>query len=293
MARKEVVRKFELFAIHGTIGSKAAPYAAVFEYISRLNPTDRVQDFGGRIIVLSEFKQISRSLYQVIAFEGDRDTNPTILDLATARTRQARLRGKEIVAERTHALIDLNKRRAAVEYVRTGAKSQDIANSIEGLAARNGLFSGLQIGFTPVPSKGFLAELKSFKRIREVSIAVVRPNASWGDHYTGLSTLIEESNGGAAEITVRASRGGSLDKNDGIVQVVKDVVEDSQPYLRNATVRGTRAEDETERVLSLKKHAKYRKDKLSLDQNGTVPTVQAMQKLDILLDSVAVQHEEE
>ncbi|MBB5054620.1 hypothetical protein HNQ36_004627 [Afipia massiliensis] len=134
--------------------------------------------------------------------------------------------------------------------------------------------------------KNFITEINAFERIREASIRVTRPNASWTDHYTDLSKLAEDSGGDKVAVEIKAARGAALKKNAGIVKVIKEVVSDGEPYLDDATVKGTRQNETAETTVHAKKHIQHTKAIVEADDAG-VPIVNDIRsKLSQFLSSI-------
>jgi hypothetical protein len=78
--------------------------------------------------------------------------------------------------------------------------------------------------FAPVIGEAFVKEINAFERIRIAKLRVLRPNASWTEHYTELSEFMEESGGDKVEVGVRATDGKSLKRNGGIVRAIKQLL---------------------------------------------------------------------
>src|SRR5690606_26414234 len=135
-------------------------------------------------------------------------------------------------------------------YVKRGAKAEIMARTIEELL-RGVRGDDFRIDFSPLVEENFVREINRFTRIRKASITMIKPNAGWDDHYTKISKLLEESDGEKADLSVRAARGESLSKEAGIVEVIKDVVSDDQPYVSDAEIVGLKEGEEGETSLPL------------------------------------------
>ena len=91
----------------------------------------------------------------------------------------------EVLSEAAHFLVSPTKRRAAIEYVRRGPKASILSAAIEGLLRRHYPELGnVLFEFAPVVGERFATEINAFERIRIAKIRVIRPNASWTEHYT-------------------------------------------------------------------------------------------------------------
>jgi hypothetical protein len=144
-----------------------------------------------------------------------------------------------------------------------------LAVAIEGVLRQSyPEFGNIGFSFAPVIKENFITEINAFERIREASIRVMRPNASWTDHYTELSNLAEDSGGEKVAVEIKAQRNGSLKKNAGLVKVIKDVVSDGEPYLDDASVKGVRKNETSETAIHANKHVLHTKAVVDVDDAG-------------------------
>lgn len=249
-----------------------ATYSDLFQKLAKLRREDRIFRFSPNLVLGFPIVVPEGAGYFIQAVEGG-DDSALVLNVETGDTRENILERSEMLSHATHFVVSPNKRRAVIEYSQRGAKSQVLAAAIEGILRDN--YSELQnIGFSfaPVIRKNFITEINAFERIREASIRVIRPNASWTDHYTDLSELAEDSGGDKVAVGIKAGRGASLRKNAGIVKVIKDVVSDGEPYLDDAEVTGTRHNETAETSVHAKKHVQHTKASVDADDAG-VPIV--------------------
>lgn len=284
MAEGVVSRKLEVFSVHCTIGNNAGPYERVLDYVAALAVTERVIKYAYKAVALPTFSRVG-TRFKIEAFEGDPNFNPIIFNLQTGKQRRAPLGRGDVIAQKTHAIIDFRKRRAAVEYVRGGAKADEIADVIESLASGSPEFEGITFGLAPMPAPGFLDELDKFDRIRVARLTMAKPNAGWTDRFNRLSAIIGESNGRYADVAVRAARGESLEKKQGIMEVIREVAEDPQPYLTGAEIRGIRKGEEAEVSVKLAEHAQQRRVVLPV-KDGAVDDESAFDELEKTLKAV-------
>ena len=242
-------------------------------------------DGADRAFSIARVNQL-HDIFQILVYEGPIGVNPLIFDLDRAETRTQLLEKDKFVAEATHVLVNPNLRRAVVEYVRRGAKADDICQVItEVLKRHNFELSDFEISFSPVVSEKFVKLIQQFLRIRAAEITVTRPNSGWTDHYTALSDLIESSDGDKADLGVRAARGRSLKKSTGVVKLISDVASEPHPYLRRASITGVRQGEEAETTLSTAKHITHSVARVSQDMNGRVSQQQILHHMDALLRS--------
>lgn len=265
---KKIVRKIELFALHAH-ESGGADYEELILALSRVPRQRRVVSISGTVIgfpIVSKY----REGYFIQVTEGDPDAVALVFNTRTGETRDASLAEAEVFSDATHMFVVPNARRAAIEYVRRGIKAPLIGAAIEEILRGNVPdLKKLQFEIIAVPSESFVEGIREFERIRIASIRLAKPNASWTEHYTNLSELMEESNGAKVEIDVRAAREGSLAKNAGIVQTIKDVAEDGQPYLDDAKIVGTRVSETNETTLRSSHHVEHVRATVDADDAGT------------------------
>ncbi|MER8696510.1 hypothetical protein NKI77_26510 [Mesorhizobium opportunistum] len=272
---KKTIRKIELFAIHAhNFGSSS--YDDLFKKLSDLPAERRVVTVSGVVIGFPIVKKVADQ-YFLQATEGDPDAAALVFNRDTGTTRETDLSRGEMLSQATHLLVSASNRRASIEYSRRGIKAVSIGPAIEGIISKNyNNLKNLRLEFAPVTTKSFISQIKQFDRIRAASLRVLKPNASWTDHYTDLSDLLDESNGGKVEIDVRANRGESLRKTKGIVKVIKDVTRDEQPYLDAATVTGTRADETNETTIRADRHITHTRVPVDADDAG-VPVAESVQ----------------
>lgn len=269
---KRSTRKFEAFVMHAHHDTPAT-YSDLFERLAKLKRGQRIYRFTDEVVFgIPEVSLESDNTYFLQVVEGG-DDSALVLNVETGATRENILDRSEMLSHATHLSVSPRRRRAAIEYSQRGAKAPMIAVAIEGILREH--YSDLRdIGFSfaPVIKENFITEINAFERIREASIRVTRPNASWTDHYTELSKLAEDSGGDKVTVDVRAPRGDGLKKTAGIVKVIKDVVRDSEPYLDDALVKGTRHNESFETTVHAKKHVQHTRVPVETDDAG-VPVV--------------------
>lgn len=169
----------------------------------------------------------------------------------------------------THLVVDPNSRLVAIEYVRQGAKALQLGPAMAGILRDHApRLADVKIELVPRLNENFTKEIAEFDRIRIASIRITRPNASWTDHYTDLSDLMDQSDGAKADLDVRAERGGSLKKNTGIVKVMKEIANDEHPYLEEATIVGVRKNESAETTVRSSSHKVHARVIIDTDRTG-------------------------
>jgi hypothetical protein len=126
-------RKIEAYRLDSIVDDQAADYAALFRYIADARPPMRVLEKSGKLVAIPELS-ISGTRVSLIAFEGARGMHPLIFDVASAASFVQGLAANEIVATKTHAIIDFGRREAVIEFNSRGARSSDIARVLENSA---------------------------------------------------------------------------------------------------------------------------------------------------------------
>ncbi|MDH2310192.1 hypothetical protein [Methylobacterium brachiatum] len=281
---KRINRKLELFTIHAH-EMPEADYNDIFDQFNRIPKNQRIARIYGTVIGFP-FIERTENGYFIQALEGDLDAIQVVFDLSTGEAKESDLGSNEVYGQATHFIVVPSARSAAIEYVRSGAKAILLGPAIAEIMRNNfEEFSDLQVEFAPKIQRAFEEEIDLFERIRMASIRVTRPNASWTDHYSDLSDLMDQSDGDKASIDVRAGRGGSLNKNGGIVQVIKDVSTDEFPYIEEASVTGTRQDEVSETTVRSKSHVIHSRVVVDADDTGTAYSTSIRRKLSEFISS--------
>lgn len=275
---KRVSRKLELFTMHAH-GMPIMDYSKIFKAFASLPRGRRISNVNGIYIGFPHVIEIEGG-YFIQAMEGDPDALQLIFDLSTGEAKESNLGVEEIFGQATHFVIAPDSRSVAIEYVRRGAKALLLGPSIAEIIRQNfPEYNKIQLEFLPKIERGFLEEINSFDRIRIASIRIKKPNASWTDHYSDLSDLMDSSDGDKASLDVRAGRGESLRKNDGIVKVIKDIAEDKYPYIEDAAVTGTRRDEGAETTVRSRSHVVHSRVVVEADNTGAAYDTSIRKKL--------------
>lgn len=277
MARR-VSRKLELFSIHA---HQFEPYSYkdIFDAFSKIPNELRIANVSGTIIGFPHVIQIDEG-YFIQVIEGDPSSQPLIFDTLSGTSKSTELNDGEMLGQVTHCVINAEKRLAAVEYVRSGAKALQLGPAIAGILRDHAEgMKNLLIELAPKIAKDFSEEIARFERIRYASIRVTKPNASWTDHYTELSDLMDQSGGSKADLDVRAGRGESLKKNSGIVKIIEEISNDEHPYLEESTVIGVRENESAETTVRSSAHTIHTRAILNTDEAGVAYDTSVRAKL--------------
>ena len=226
-------------------------------------------------------------LVWLTVYQGDVGVNPLIFNTSRARERIQRLRDGEIVASKTHMLMNLTRREATVEYNHLGAKASDIASLLEDLARSQPQFDTLELSLNPVVDEEFIRAIDRFGRIRVASIRVARPNPDWSDHYNNFTSLAADSDAGAIDVTLTASRRHSLSKTRGLIRHIKDLVTGQVSILKSARVAGEREGETEETAISLSHHIEHQKIAVKRTDDGHVDSRDIRDKMEEYLNARA------
>jgi hypothetical protein len=277
---KMKARKLEVFLLHCREGENRVDYGDIFAKISRTKAATRQLEDGDKLLALPSIRYHDvRKLVELVAYEGPVGVNPLIFDAATGRERFETLTGTQVVATRTYALFDLKSREAIIEYNHRGAKAHDIAALLEETGRKVGFGPDFAVELNPTVDGSFLAALDRFGRIKLANMRVVRPNFDWSDNYEGLNKVGDESHGRAVELTVAAHRNDSLSKRTGIVQYIRQMIEETVTSLKGAKIVGIRTGETAETTISLANHVVHQKTFVAVDANGHAVREDIQEKL--------------
>src|SRR5437762_3222161 len=155
MARpRQTTRKLEVFHLHLRNGDADVDYPVVFRALQKIPRRQRIQDRIDRMVALPTI-EIRPSTVFLIAYEGPIGMKPLLFDRLRGTRRVDDLSDAEVVATRTHALVDLKRREVIVEYNQRGAKASDIAEAIDDIAARATEWKSLAVELNPVADAKF------------------------------------------------------------------------------------------------------------------------------------------
>lgn len=258
MKRGYTTRRLEVYALHSLSDGEPVKYVNLFSRFRDVPAKDRIRQVDDKLVAIPDLT-VSDELIRLIAYEGARGMHPMFYNLIHAKARIQRLQEQEILATKTHGLINLKTREAIIEYNQRGAKANDIAKTLE-LIGRDVLgLKSLTVELTPMVDESFVDAISHFKRIRLADLKVARPNPGWNEHYDHLSTLAEESDARNIEIVVTADYKQSLSHKRGIVAYIKEMAKQKLPSLKRAQITGTKEGEQAETSISLSDHIEHQK----------------------------------
>jgi hypothetical protein len=278
VARGYTTRKLEVWSISAHLGGHAADYLAMFKAIAALDSSQRQYDDGERVVALRTV-QISEGKVYLVALEGPHG-QPIIFDTADSSEETAALRPSQVVATRTHALVDLSSREVLIEYNHRGAKAFDIA-AVLGVAGRRApKWSKLYVEISPKVDLTFAQSIRQFERIKSAGVRIGRPNYNWTDWAEELSDAADDSDAQTADIEFTAGRGETLSKTKGIISFIKARAAEKAASMKNAYVVGRRPGDDSDTKVTLNDHKEHHRVGVKLDQSQNVNEKDIWRKLE-------------
>jgi hypothetical protein len=261
--------KLEAFAIHGHLGDIPLDYEALFAAVADMDPSQRRDQVGDRVTALPVFRREDDRFY-FAAHVGSADASYLLLDLEEGTEEERPLEPGKIVTRKTLGLIDPSKRVAVVQFVQQGARAGQIALLLEKLARRRypEEYAELSLEFTPVPAEEFLEALAEFYTIKSASLRFARPNYDWEDYGATFQTLGQESGASTLEVQASARRNGTLNKDGGIIGLLRDVVQKGRSMLKTANVTGNTATAAGLVTLRLDKHIETKQAEVPITSSG-------------------------
>ncbi len=271
MARGYTTRRLEVFALHAHTATKdRINYETLFQLLSRIRKENRIHEADGKIIAIPTL-QVKGVFATLVAYEGERGLHPLVYNTVSATERVERLQTSEIMATRTHAIINLSTREAVIEYNHRGAKAYDIALTLQGLAQSASAYRDITIELNPVVTEDFAKQIDRFDRIRVASVKVSRPNFDWNATYNELTKAAKESDAHDIEVSMVAERGGSLSKKQGLLKFIKSLTKSEVlSIFKSATITGEREGEREETTLSLSHYIEHQKVRVRRDESGHV-----------------------
>lgn len=264
-------RKLEVFKVSAHFGKNSKEnvnYNRLFQAISQTTRAQRAVNISGKSVALPEFR-IDENIVVLTAYEGE-EGNPLIFDFVNATERIEELHRGEKLATKTHAVINTSTREAIVEYNQRGAKASDIAEALRAISRKLTGWPDLEIEFSPVVEQSFIEAINSFRRIREATVKIVRPNQDWTDYATHLTDFAKESDAHLIEVTANARRAETLNKRSGIMEFIRRIVGSDKHSVKSAKVTGTRPDEEAETTVSSTKHLAHQKVNVEMTKDGLV-----------------------
>jgi hypothetical protein len=260
----------EVFLLHGHQNDRPINYRAFFEYLAALPPADRARQRTGKLVALPTL-EVDGDHVRLIAYEGPVGESPLIYNRLNAEERIERLASGEVLARKTHAMSNLLTRELVVEYNQRGAKASDIVNLFQELALQDSDWARLDLVATPIVEPSFLAALDRFQVIKLATVKVARPNQNWNaDLKNMLGEMASDSDARMADVTLHATRSGTLSKTRGLVAYIRAMLSGRRPSVEGATITGIREGESADSTISLKKFVQGQVVSVRLTDDGYV-----------------------
>jgi hypothetical protein len=268
MAARWTSRKLYLYSLHVHRGKRAvSDYAELFREIARLSVRQRAITTSDRLTALRTVV-LDGSYVSLVAYEGPPGLAPLIFDLAADEERLEELGAREVMATRTHAIVNLSNRDTVVEYNHRGAKARDLAQLIAVSGQKALKRDDLIVELSPVAAPDFAKAIDDFETIKIASLNIIRPNLNWNKERNHAAALAQESEGQRVEVAVFAGGGEGLARRKGIVSLIKSLGRESKSNLRNASVSGRRKGERSDTTISLERHLEHRNVRVRLGPGG-------------------------
>lgn len=285
MLRGYTTRRLDVFALHARTQTTPVDYRALFNALAAIEDEDRKIDIAERTVAIP-ILNVRGNRVRMVAYEGERGRLPLFYNEESGRERIERLRPGEILATRTHGIIDLERREAIIEYNHRGAKAKDIAQTFQELGnARQIVPEELTIELNQMVTEDFQRELDRFERIRVARVKVSRPNFDWDRTYGNLMAGARESNAQNVEISMTADRGDSLEPRRGIIGFLKRL---AQPEIlsifKTAQITGTRENEAEETTVTLAHYVEHQRVTVRLE-HGQADHADVVAKLEEYLNA--------
>ncbi|WP_156366227.1 hypothetical protein [Agreia sp. Leaf335] len=255
---KLVLRTLEAFSVHGHVqpGSVDEDVLAYGEFFDQLKKSDLRTlryTFGSDTVAISDVSD-GNGLLAFRFVVGSADEIALVYDTGTATVSELDTGEDRFIVNGAWVVVDKAERVLILEKKRPGLPVYLLERFLAKFGEEQLRLGGLAISINPIPSAGFVQEIESFTRIREASITLRRPNHSWTKTAEGLLGNLPESNAEEVQVQLKASRGQSLSKSEGVVMDVMQLASNPISALKNAVVKGESPEYEGEKSVSLQKH---------------------------------------
>jgi len=262
-------RRLEVFSLHARITNGHVDYPALFRSLARLPDEERVYAVGDKLVAIPSLT-LRDGYVKFTAFEGDTSLHPIIYNYRRGTARIEHLATGEMVATMTHGLINLVRREAIIEYNQSGAKANDVSQTLEHIGRTRTQWRTLKVELVAKADQEFLESINRFERIRVASFKVARPNPSWTADYEHLSEVAEESNARYMELALTAERGESLSARRGIVGYIRSMARETVAYIKGANITGLRQGETSETTVSLNRYIEHQRVRVRRNEDGHV-----------------------
>jgi hypothetical protein len=268
MKSPTIDRKLDAFKFNAHAGSKPVlDYAALIDFIISLPEKSRVVEIEGRIFAVP-FISRKNNIVFIIAYEGERGINPMMFDTQKLSERVEKLDHAEILATKTHVVINLKTRKSVVEYNHRGAKADDIAYALTRLGRSHINGANLHLQFSPIAGDQFQKAIDKLIRIRTARLKFSRPNPGWTDAQNKLTEVAEDSGAHFVDVEFTASRGEALDAAHGVIAILRKLAKQGMGFFKAAEVKGFEADSKKEKTVKLENFTESKTVTVPRDADG-------------------------
>lgn len=248
-------RSLYAYSIHGRARSgEVVDYAAFLRTLAGADSVLRRATINqDEVVLLRGVRQLG-AIWELRFLSGNDHESLTLFDVETDQERADPRAPSEIVVRPTLLYVDPESRFVALERRRPGLSAREIGKALGSMGTDTGFADDLIIDLNPVTAESFNEELEQFERIRQASVTVARPNFDWTENANRLTDYAAESDGQTAELEISAPRGGTLARERGIVQDIKQLVQLSIGPLKKVRIVGRHSDETRERTLTLASH---------------------------------------
>jgi hypothetical protein len=261
--------KLELFSIHGHIDNQPVDYLELLRSVASLPPDACTEVIGDRFSRIRFFPE-QDGVFHFSAYSGSSDETFLVLDVAASTEEERGLERGKVVVRKTLGLLDPARRECVVQLVHHGVRAGQIAHLIEqsARAAYPGQYAQLSLELAPVAGTSFLEELERFNRIQAAKMRLARPNYDWEEYGAVLDSMGQDSNAGNLDIGANATRSGSLNRDAGLVGLLKDLVSRGRSIVKAASIRGHLDGQAGMTTLDLNRHIESRTGEVPISATG-------------------------
>lgn len=262
-------RGLQAYTLHGHTERGVLDYGEFFSFLAAADPIRRQASVRDLIVAIPRFH--SRRLHHARFVSGTAGIAPLLYDYATGTERAGQIGKTEVVAATAWVTFDPEHRLVVIEKHRPGVPVYMIERSLALMGRELGYASQLTVSLNPIILDTFATEVEQFERIREARVVLARPNYDWTDGADRLSELADDSNASTSEVAMRAGRGASLSKSQGIVRDILDMLR-SRLFVpvQDARITGRLPGEPHDRTISAAKHQLKR----SVPVDTTLPTAE-------------------
>lgn len=258
MAKKRT-RTVRLYAMHARADGKLLDYSKFFENLSQLNATDSIVELTQELTMAVDASSLVESTFSARIILGKPGDVPLYFDYRTGNTESGVTPEGKWLAQVSRIVVDSSQTRlVALESNNAGVSATRLSRYFEKIAIDKSWATRINFELTPVPSQSLLDDIDSLVRIREAAAVVSRPNFDWSDFGDDLSQLASESGGQEAQASVKAARGESLKKDEGIVETIKNSLQAVTPHVKSFKIWGKKQGSEKEEIISSEMHQERR-----------------------------------